>query len=62
MENRAQVPLRTPVDGNAPFAPGSLECEVWSTPVLICLNAAAGTDVKGPPAGETTGTSMFNIS
>ena len=62
MEDRVQVSLHRPADGNAPFAPDSLEHEIWSTPVLICLNAAAGTDVKGPPAGETTGTTMFNVS
>jgi hypothetical protein len=62
MEDRNPVLLRQPVGGKASSVPCPLEREAWSTPVLIGLNAAAGTDVKGPPAGETTGTTQYSLS
>jgi hypothetical protein len=48
MEDRNEVLQRQPAAGNASFAPCPPECEAWSTPVLIGLNAAAGTDAGIP--------------
>ena len=49
-----------PAVGDALTAPGPQELEAWSTPVLIGLNAAAGTDSGTTPGVEdaTVGTKI----
>lgn len=54
MEERNEILQRQPAGGNASSAPCPLEREAWSTPVLIGLNAAAGTD-KPYSVGEVSG-------
>jgi hypothetical protein len=56
MEDRNEALQRQPASANASSGPGDLQCEAWSTPVLIHLNAAAGTD-KVPVATETASNS-----
>ena len=49
MEDRSTVLRCQPAGGNALLVSGSMEREVWSTPILIGLNAAAGTDTGTQP-------------
>lgn len=52
MEDRKQVMQRQPVDARASSVALPLEREAWSTPVLIGLNAAAGTEGTDAGASE----------